>query len=159
VSADVPGELQALTPAELHGSTELAQRFLASAYDSANGVIRILNALRASRIEQRGRRSHEKDVLLRAGIVFACAGLDASLKQVIHDALPLLLEVKDESRKKFDRFAAEYVAPENDVVSPQRLVGLLTSSDPRAALIDAHVYQLTGSSLQSAEEVERICGV
>lgn len=34
----------------------------------------------------------------------------------------------------------------------------LTSSDPRTRLIEDYIYELTGSSLQSAEEVQKVAG-
>jgi hypothetical protein len=45
--------------------------------------------------------------LLRAAIVFTGAKLDATLKQLIRDALPLLLERSKQSHDKFETFAGE----------------------------------------------------
>src|SRR6266508_2282304 len=85
-------ELRGLTPPHGEPGTETAQRFLASAYDSVEAVLQTLNTVRQQRRLETGRTlrrltSPEED-LLRAAIVFTGAGLDATLKQLIRDALP-----------------------------------------------------------------------
>jgi len=64
----------------------------------------------ASSVETRqatsaGDNSPEED-LLRAAIVFTGAGLDATLKQLIRDTLPTLLERNQQAHDKFEAFAA-----------------------------------------------------
>jgi hypothetical protein len=151
-------ELRGLTPASGEQGTEIAQRFLASAYDSVEAVLQTLKTVRQQRRRDTGRTlrrltSPEED-LLRAAIVFTGAGLDATLKQLIRDTLPSLLETSRQAHDKFESFAADRLAP-SDVADTKAIARYLTSPDPRSRLIDDYVYELTGSSLQSAEEVDK----
>ena len=76
-----------LSPAEFHSYTETAQRFLASAYDSVEELLTTLTMFREwRRLEGqslRGRLTRNEEDLLRAAILFAGAGLDATLKQLV----------------------------------------------------------------------------
>jgi hypothetical protein len=150
-----------LSPAEFHVRTETAQRFLGSAYDSVQGVLASLQVIRDLRKQLtgdvRGRLTAQEEDLLRASLVFAGAGLDATLKQLIRDTLPALLEINAEAHLKFEAFAERRISA-IDGVDPKMLARYLASPTPREQLIDDYVYELTGSSLQSAEEVQRTAG-
>ena len=95
--------------------------------------------------------------LLRAAVVFAGAGLDATLKQLIRDTLPLLLERNKQAHEKFETFAANRLLS-GDTVDAKMLARYMTSYEPRRRLIEDYIYELTGSSLQSAEEVQQVAG-
>jgi hypothetical protein len=105
-SSDFPG----LSPAKVHEHTETAQRFLASAYDSVEAVLYNLSLFRRFRRDEgqslRGRLTENEEDLLRAAILFAGAGLDATLKQLIRDTLPHLLVRNDQAQQKFRDYAA-----------------------------------------------------
>ncbi len=154
-------ELRGLTPAHGEPGTETAQRFLASAYDSVEAVLQTLKTVRQQRRQDTGRTlrrltSPEED-LLRAAIVFTGAGLDATLKQLIRDTLPALLETSRQAHDKFEAFAADKLGTA-EVADTKMMARYLTSPDPRSRLIEDYVYDLTGSSLQSAEEVDKTAG-
>ncbi len=154
-------ELRGLTPPHGEPGTETAQRFLASAYDSVEAVLQTLNTVRQQRRQETGRTlrrltSPEED-LLRAAIVFTGAGLDATLKQLIRDALPALLETSRQAHDKFESFAADKLGTA-EVADTKMMARYLTSPDPRSRLIEDYIYDLTGSSLQSAEEVDKTAG-
>lgn len=135
--------------------TEKAQRFLESAHDSVESILGdSLDILRAARGYERGRlRSAEED-LIRAGIVFTGAGLDATLKQLIKDTLPAALERSDQARQMFVGFAERQLGT-GEWADKKEVARYLLIEDPRAQLIDEYIYYLTGASLQSAEEVEK----
>jgi hypothetical protein len=142
--------------------TETAQRFLASAYDSVDAVLETLETLREIRRQQsggdiRGRLTSQEEDLLRAAIVFTGAGLDATLKQLIRDTLPTLLGTSDQAHEKFETFAADHLGT-GEIADSKMIARYLTSGDPRARLIEDYIYDLTGSSLQSAEEVQKVAG-
>lgn len=86
-------EMRGLSGACLEPGTETAQRFLASAYGSVEAVLQTLKTVRELRRAQtgdiRGRLTSAEEDLLRAAIVFTGAGLDATLKQLIRDTLPI----------------------------------------------------------------------
>jgi hypothetical protein len=137
-------------------STEKAQRFLASAYDAVNGVLTSLDTVCEARGRTRGRLTSNEEDLLRAAIVFAGAGLDATIKQLLRHALPVLLdEGNAAATEKFEKFAVGRVGSDAE---PRDLARYLTAVNPRAALLDDYVFALTGSSLQSAEEMSSAAG-
>jgi hypothetical protein len=104
-------QLDPLSAACLVQEADTAQRFLASAYDAVNAVLDNLDKVRAARRQQggdiRGRLTASEEDLLRAAIVFTGAGLDATLKQLIRDTLPTLLESNQQAHEKFERFTTE----------------------------------------------------
>lgn len=156
---DVP--LKALSPASFSPGTDTAQRFLAGAYDSVNGLLESLDTLRAIRKEAqgdiRGRMPENEADILRATVVFTGAGLDATLKQLIRDTLPRLLEESTQAHNKFESFAADRLGT-GEIADAKVIARYLTSSDPRGRLIEDYIYELTGSSLQSSEEVQLAVG-
>jgi hypothetical protein len=150
-----------LTAACLLPGTETAQRFLGSAYDSVDGVLETLETLRQIRQAQggdiRGRLTGSEEDQLRAAIVFTGAGLDSTLKQLIRDTLPTLLETNTQAHDKFEAFAAARLGT-GEIADTKMIARYLTSPDPRARLIEDYIYDLTGSSLQSADEVGKVAG-
>ena len=161
VSIVITVRLPALSPVVAHRLTETAQRFLDSAYDSVKAVLATLDTIRDVRKQQtgdvRGRLTAQEEDLLRAAIVFPGAGLDATLKQLIRDTLPDLLESSTDAHEKFETFATERISSVEGA-DPKMVARYLTSQVPRDRLIDDYVWALTGSSLQSAEEVQRTAG-
>lgn len=150
-----------LSPASFGLDVDTAQRFLAGAYDSVEGLLQTLETLRDIRKQTqgdiRGRMPENEVDLLRAAVVFAGAGLDATLKQLIRDTLPLLLERNKQAHEKFEMFAANRLLS-GDTVDAKMLARYMTSYEPRRRLIEDYIYELTGSSLQSAEEVQQVAG-
>jgi len=157
-----PMQLKGLSPAIGAVGTETSQRFLASAYDSVEAVLENLSKIREIRRAQgtgdiRGRLPPNEEDLLRAAVVFTGAGLDSVLKRLIRDTLPLLLEMNDQSHKKFEAFAASQIGT-GEIADTGALARYLTSASPRDRLIEDYIYSLTGSSLQSADEVQKAAG-
>lgn len=153
--------LAGLSPASFAPGTDTAQRFLAGAYDSVNGLLDTLDTLRSIRKQAqgdiRGRMPANEEDLLRAAVVFTGAGLDATLKQLIRDTLPRLLASSVQAHDKFESFAADRLGT-GEIADAKVIARYLTSSDPRSRLIEDYIYELTGSSLQSAEEVQLAAG-
>jgi hypothetical protein len=156
-------QLRGLTPACGVAGTDTSQRFLASAYDSVDAVLETLEAMRGIRRQQApggripGRLTSQEEDLLRAAIVFTGAGLDATLKQLICDTLVVLLEKSTQAHDKFEAFAAQRLGT-TEAADPKVIARYLVSADPRGRLIEDYVYELTGSSLQSAEQVGNAAG-
>jgi hypothetical protein len=98
--------------------------------------------------------------LLRAMIVFAASGLDAALKQLIRDSVPILIRASEAVHDAFEKFAQRRIqAGETEVgmVSPKILARILAAPDPQKQLVEDYVYELTGDSLQSAEQLLKAC--
>ena len=154
-------ELRGLTPAHGEPGTETAQRFLASAYDSVEAVLQTLKTVRQQRRQGTGRTlrrltSPEED-LLRAAIVFTDAGLDATLKQLIRDTLPALLETSRQAHDKFESFAADKLGTA-EVADTKMMARYLTSPDPRSRLIEDYVYDLPDRACSRPDEVDKTAG-
>lgn len=151
-------ELQALSVGCLEPGTETSQRFVLSAYDAVEAVLENLQKIRELRRQEtgdiRGRLPANEEDLLRAAIIFTGAGLDATLKQLIRDALPRLLETSEQAQAKFEAFAREELGTA-EIADARAIARYLTSANPRDRLIEDYIYALTGSSLQSAEEVQK----
>lgn len=153
--------LSSLSAAELHPAIDTPQRFLASAYDAVQAVLGNLETLRQLRKQQtgdiRGRLTANEEDLLRAAVVFTGAGLDATLKQLIRDTLPKLLESNTQAHEKFETFASAQLGT-GEIADTKQIARYLTSANPRERLIEDYIYALTGSSLQSADEVQKVAG-
>lgn len=153
--------MKSLSPARLCASADTSQRFLAGAFDSVGALLDTLDTIRRVRRDERGdirgRMPENEADLLRAAVVFTGAGLDATLKQLIRDTLPLLLEQNQQAQSKFEAFAADQLGI-GEIADTKVIARYLTSPNPRARLIEDYIYKLTGSSLQSAEEVQQVAG-
>lgn len=141
--------------------TDTAQRFLASAYDAVDAVLENLEKVREIRRQEvgdiRGRLTASEEDLLRAALVFTGAGLDATLKQLIRDTLPILLGSNRQAHEKFESFTTDRLGT-GEIADTKMIARYLTSPNPRVRLIEDYIYALTGSSLQSAEEVQKTAG-
>jgi YD repeat-containing protein len=111
----------------------------------------------ASGADARGITSAQDQDLLRAMLVFACAGLDAAMKTLIRDALPALADHHTGVQKQLADFTVRTLS-DGGAVSPKVLARILTHAEhPRVAVIEAYVDDLTGGSLQSADELDKVC--
>jgi hypothetical protein len=131
----------------------LAQRYLATAYDSVAGLIgTTYPALRAQRTGSRGRLTDAEHDLFRAAVVFAGAGVDAVLKEALRSCVPIQIEASPQAREKYIDFVVRHIQ-DGQSLDARRLAHLLTEGSPGDALRSAYVDSLTGSSLQSQEQV------
>jgi hypothetical protein len=116
-----------------------------------------LKARGEERGSRRGAPTDEQMDLLRAMLVFAGAGLDSMLKQLIRDALPTLAESDLKVVEEFEKFASRRLrqsgVDDEGPSASKLLVSALISESPREAILEAYVQDLTGSSLQSASEL------
>ena len=147
-----------LPAAKSHPRAEKAQRFLLSAHESVNAVFENLEVLRdwekgKTGRDPRGRLPHNLEDMLRVAIAFTGAGLDATLKQLIRDALPGILNKSADAQEQFRGFVEQHISDSSTSVSPKKLAGYLAVGDVRGALIDRYVADLTGDSLQSSAQL------
>ena len=135
-------------------SAHTAQRFLASAYDSVANLFEVVYpTVRAQRTAERGRLTHAEQDLFRAAVVFSGAGLDASLKELLRATVPTQTMRSESARAKYVAFASKYLGTAG-TVDVKRLALILLSNDPKEHLLDAYLRELTGSSLQSVDQVK-----
>jgi hypothetical protein len=121
----------------------------------------------------RGSLTDSEQDLLRAALVFAGAGLDAVVKQVLQDAGGLLISSHflgtTEGEYFLKKVARLLRAPmvtggEDDEVpgrqgSPVLLARLLMSDEPRTEICTRIIEEMTGGSFQSVERLREACNV
>ncbi len=128
-------------------------------HTSASSLIGAFDDAKAKRGNPRGVLTDQEQDILRAALVMCCAGVDAALKQAIRDCFPQLLEKSTAVRGGFERFIRKRISGEGDVLElatgAKFLALVLAEKEPRAKLVEEYIRELTGDSLQSAEEILR----
>jgi len=137
------------------------------AHDTAESFLDAFDKVRRARNAGRGATRDEEQDLLRAMVVFAGAGIDAMTKQLIRDALPVMVSALPNARARIERLGARHLrrggaeAADDDAgalaaVNPQRLAKVLLADNPRSGLVELLVDDLTAGSLQSVDELYRV---
>ena len=123
---------------------------LRSAHATANTLLAVHDLL--------GEQSAEfKEDVLRAMLTFASSGLDSMIKQLILDALPIVIENREGAQQEFQKFVERRLRKNKEGrVDNEFIAGALVSRDPRTHLIKQFVQRLRSTSLQSAEEIQRV---
>ncbi len=130
-----------------------AHIILTGAYDAASHFLELFEGTRQDR-GARGTPTNKEQDLLRAMLVFACAGLDSMLKQIVRDALELTIERNPKANANFKTFVTVQLSKQSSPDS-KLLSEILTSGNPRSMLIGHLVNDLTSRSLQSKDQVLR----
>jgi hypothetical protein len=133
--------------------TTKARRVLAHAKDSVKGFLDAFKTVREAR-NAAGAPTDEDQDLARAALVFAAAGLDSCIKHLIKESLQTLAGLDGDVAEKFDKFVRKVIQDK----SPARLASALAAESPRQRLLESYIYDLTGSSLQSFDEVAKAAG-
>ena len=142
------------SPLSTRRQTVDATRRLEGAHSSVQGLLDTLHAAReAKRLAGQSLRrlSHGETDLLRAAIVFAGAGIDAVLKQLVEDCLGTLLDKSTAARGKLSAYAG--ALPKDE---PGLAKSILTAPSADAKLREAYLEKLTKGSLQSEKELRSV---
>jgi hypothetical protein len=120
-----------------------------------------MHQLRAARRQARGRAmrgqtSNQDQDLLRAMLVFACAGLDAAVKALIEDSLPTLADRNPDVQLQLEAFAEKRVSQVGGLATGAVARLLAHPVSPREGLLEDFVQELTGGSLQSVDQLHRV---
>ena len=97
-----------------------------------------------------GYSTYLEDDLLRSMLVFSSSTIDSVVKQTIKDMLHHLEKNDDKVKKGFNEYVAQNLS--NDEKN-KLLTELLLGSSPKDILISKYAEELSGSSLQSKEEI------
>ncbi len=144
--------------------TQPAQDRLQAALSTVNNVFLTMNLSRSvdrdvKKKDLRGRLSDTQVDILRSAITFACAGDDAALKKLIKDTVRRIAVENELARKKFLEFIDRHLAAPDSPVDRRTLGEVLIHPDGgQAALLERYERELTGDSLQSAQQVALVCG-
>jgi hypothetical protein len=130
---------------------EDAQFILCSAHDAASSFLDTFEKVRKAR-KAKGTPTDEEQDLLRAMILFATAGLDSMVKQLITDALPTVIEKDEGATEMFKQFV-ERRLERNERLDRRFLADIIADSNPRKRMVDQLISELTSKSLQSTEQL------
>lgn len=139
--------------------TSKARTILKYAHESADGFLKSFAAVRRDRGATKGTTTDEEQDLLRAILVFAAAGLDSTLKQLIRDTLPTLVRTDPNVKEGLETFVERQLrgdAASSEAASGRAfLAKILTAEAQLDELIEQYILSLTGSSLQSPSELAK----
>lgn len=125
---------------------------LVATHAVVSGLFTTLNDLRAAQQDMRGAISETHRDQARAAIVFTAAGIDACLRTLLRDSLPTLLLTEGLAHGAFIKhFMGDRLKGELTQATKKAIVDI----DPRAALIELYVEDLTGSSIQGSKDLSR----
>ncbi len=102
-----------------------------------------------------GNPSNTDQDLLRSMLIFAGAGLDAAIKQLIKEAFPSMVENDEAVRTKVIEHFSKHLT-RTETSSTKDLVRWLLQEKPRTAMINDLIKELTSDSLQSKAQIERV---
>lgn len=128
-----------------------AHKVLCEAYKVCDSFHSIFAVLRKSK--SAGNSTDFEQDTLRAMLVFAGAGLDSSLKQLVQDTLKAVIDKDDGAQKNFTESVRRKL-PDMER-GRDLLAGVLTARDPRSKLIDTVISDLVADSLQSFAQLSK----
>jgi hypothetical protein len=102
-----------------------------------------------------GNPSNTDQDLLRSMLIFAGAGLDAAIKQLIKEAFLGIVESDDAVRAKVIEHFSKHLS-RSEMASTKDLVRWLFEEKPRTAMINDLIKELTSDSLQSKTQIEKV---
>jgi hypothetical protein len=143
------------SPAKAQSKT--AALILEHSVESANSLWAAYDLARVNRGKPRGITTDQEQDLLRAMVIAAASGLDACLKRLIRDCLPHLIKESGDVHDAFEKFVARHLQAGEGVISTKLLAKTLAAGDAQRHLIEQYVYDLTGDSLQSADQLLKTC--
>lgn len=126
---------------------------LCNAHDASSSFLDAFGSVRKSR-KARGTPTDEEQDLLRAMLVFASAGLDSLIKQLIADALPSVLDQDGPATQRFRTYIEKRL---NNAGTPdyKLIAEVMAHAHPRDHLVQQYVADLTSGSMQSRDAVFR----
>lgn len=124
---------------------------LCNAHDASSAFLEIFDAVRLGR-GAIGMPTDEEQDLLRAMLLFASAGLDSFVKQLIREALPAVIDRSEGAREMFTGFVEKRLRNPGGI-DHIVLAEVITQNNPRSRLLELLVWDMTAKSLQSADEL------
>ena len=139
------------------GPIRRAADVLGYGIDSVESLFGWFEKSRTERGATGGYTTHAEQDLLRSMIVFAAATLDSVIKQLLRDCLSSATKSNRDARGEFERFVDRRLraGAGEASINISLLRAALLSDSTSAFLVDEYVSELTGSSLQSRDEVAR----
>jgi hypothetical protein len=102
-----------------------------------------------------GPSTHAQQDLYRAMLIFACAGLDIFVKQLIRTKLPKLIGADKKAEAKFKDYLRRGLNKDDKEVLNTVALALI-DRNPREIFLADYLQSMTGDSLQSVEELFKV---
>jgi hypothetical protein len=102
-----------------------------------------------------GPSTHAQQDLYRAMLIFACAGLDIFVKQLIRTKLPKLIGADKRAETKFKEHVRRGLNKDDKEVLNTVALALI-DRNPREVFLADYMESMTSESLQSVEELCRV---
>ncbi|HEV2380943.1 MAG TPA: HEPN domain-containing protein [Terriglobia bacterium] len=139
-----------------HSGCLYAVAILRNAHNSASSLLNIFDSVCGGRRKRKSLSDDEQQDLLRAMLIFASAGLDAMVKQLIKDALRTVINQDEGATAIFKKYIERRLAKEGKAIDHHFLADILGDSRPRDRLLDSLISELTQGSFQSATQLFRV---
>lgn len=143
--------LCALPSKPIHSDLQSSYLILDHTNESAESFFNAFQDIRKARGAKGTATDHEQD-LLRAALIFSAAGLDSMVKQLIRDTLKLVIQKKPDARRQFSQHVKSRLE-RREPVDLQYLAAAISASNSTDFLQDEFIRELTGSSLQSKDQL------
>lgn len=138
--------------------TSSAETILAYASSTAQSLFETFGLIRETQ-GARGAPTDQQQDILRSMLVLALAGLDAAVKRLVEDTVPLLSQFSEATEAAISEFAERRLTSEQGTRSARYLVKLLRAESSSDTLELDFVDELTAGSMQSVEQLLRVCDV
>ncbi len=129
-----------------------SHRILSRAYDAANEFLTQFRNARKDSGPGSVKDTHQD--ILRAMLVFACAGFDSCLKRLLEDSLQAVINADQKAEEAFTE-SVKRKLPDIER-SRDLLAKVLTARNPREQLVREVLADLLGESLQSVPQYARV---
>lgn len=151
----MPHRLQKYHPAKpQHDAVQTSYNIICNAHKACSSFLKQFEDIRRYRNAMGTPTDAEQD-LLRAMLAFACAGLDSMAKQLVRDALPILVQ-RDEGVAAMFFQRSKKALYKDSVLDADLLLRSIMVDNPRDVLMLDLVRELTAGSLQSVDELFRV---
>lgn len=131
-------------------------------YDEYNIISKTIDSVNsfnaiyiAGRSGAKGPSTHYQQDLYRAMLIFACAGLDVFVKQLVKNKLSQLIEVDKIAEEKFKEYVKRGLKKDDKAILNTVALALIDQT-PRNIFLDDYIASKTSDSLQSLEELKGI---
>jgi len=126
---------------------------LKTTHESASNLLNTFNNIRIQR-RAHGTPTNAEQDLLRAMLVFASAGLDSVVKQLVKDTIKKVVEVNKGAESTFKAFVEKKLY-KNEIIDHKLITGVFFATSPREHLLSLLKADLLSSSLQSKDALFR----
>jgi|SRR5579859_272571 len=124
------------------------------ACQSAKSLLDAFDKVRLARKAKGTPTDHEQD-LLRAALIFAAAGLDSMVKQLVRDSLIIIISKEEGARVQFADFVRGRLN-RNETLDVKYLANALAAENMKQHLVNELIRELTNNSLQSKDQLLKV---